>query len=166
MKMQLRQPQGWQRLMQQFAALPPVSWVYSYTLHHIDGVLMWLSGGRLTASGVLAGLPVVKLTTRGAKSGQPRTVPVIAIPDGDKFVLIASHWGRKRHPAWYHNLRANPEVTLSIEGRTATYVAREVADDEREAYWQRAVAIYPGYAAYKQRTGGRQIPVMVLTPKA
>jgi deazaflavin-dependent oxidoreductase (nitroreductase family) len=110
MKMQLHHPQGWQRLIQQFAALPPVSWVYSYILHHIDSVLMWLSGGRLTVPGVLAGLSVVMLTTRGARSGQPRAVPVIAIPDGDKFVLIASHWGRKRHPVWYYNLRANPEL--------------------------------------------------------
>lgn len=151
--------------MQQFAALPPVSWVYSYTLHHIDGVLMWLSGGRLTVPGVLAGLPVVKLTTRGAKSGQPRTVPVIAIPDGDKFVLIASHWGRKRHPAWYYNLRANPEATISVAGRAGTYVVRETAGDEREAYWQKAVSVYAGYAAYKIRAANRQIPVLVLTPK-
>lgn len=161
----MKQPQWWQRLMQQFAALPPVTWVYSYTLHHIDRALMRLSGGRLTAPGVMAGLPVVMLTTRGARSGRPRTVPVVAFPDGDKFVLIASHWGRARHPAWYYNLCANPEATLAVEGRERIYIARETAGDEREAYWQKAVEIYVGYAVYKLRAGNRQIPVMVLSPR-
>jgi deazaflavin-dependent oxidoreductase (nitroreductase family) len=108
---------------------------------------------------------VVTLSTIGAKSGQLRTVPLIGISDGDKVVLIASNWGRKRHPAWYHNLRANPEATLSIQGRTGTYIAHETTGGEREEYWRRAVDLYAGYAAYQRRAGGRRIPVMVLTPK-
>ena len=80
-------------------------------------------------------------------------------------MVIASNWGRSNHPSWYHNLRANPEVTLSMKGHTRTYVAREATVEDRERYWRRAVDLYKGYAFYQQRTGGRKIPVIVLTPK-
>jgi deazaflavin-dependent oxidoreductase (nitroreductase family) len=114
---------------------------------------------------MLAGLPVVTLTAVGARSGRLRTLPLVGIPDGEKVVLIASNFGRPHHPAWYHNLRANPEARLTGHGRAGTYIASEVTGPDRERYWNQAVDLYVGYAVYERRTGGREIPVMVLTPK-
>ena len=73
----------------------------------------------------MAGLPIVAVTTIGAKSGQPRSFPPVAIPDGGNVILIASNFGQHNHPAWYYNLRAHPEVQLTYEGKTVTYLARE-----------------------------------------
>jgi len=108
---------------------------------------------------------MVMLTTTGSKSGLPRTVPLLGFPDGDKVVVIASSFGNSKHPAWYLNLRANPRATLAFHGEPARpYVAREASGVEREAYGQRVAGAYPGYNAYKERTGGREIPVIVLEP--
>ena len=125
---------------------------------------MRLTGGRLDFTRA-AGLPLIELTTTGAKSGMPRTLPLAGYPDGDKFVLIASNFGRTRHPAWYHNLKANPECTVKKNGEVVTYIARETEGEERERYWGLAVSYYEGYEAYKQRASHRMMPVMVLEPK-
>jgi deazaflavin-dependent oxidoreductase (nitroreductase family) len=130
--------------------------------HRADRAALHLSGGRTTAVGLLAGLPLVWLTTTGAKSGQKRRVPLVGIPDGDTIVLVASNFGQGHHPGWYHNLRAHPQASVSIGSSDATYVAHEAAGAEYDRLWQKAVALYGGYAAYKTRTGGRQIPIMVL----
>ncbi len=100
---------------------------------------------------MLAGLPVVMVTTIGAKSGQPRSLPLVAIPDGENVILIASNFGQKHHPAWYYNLRAHPEVQLTYEGQTVAYTARETTGEERERCWQRAVDLYSGYPLYERR---------------
>lgn len=105
------------------------------------------------------------LTTIGAKSRQPRTTPLLYTADGESIILIASNGGQPRHPSWYYNLRANPEITFLRGGREQTYIAREVAGDERAALWRKAAALYPGYNVYQQRAGQRQIPVILLTPK-
>ena len=112
---------------------------------------------------ILSGLQVVVLTATGAKTGEPRTTPLAALFDEDKVVLIASDFGSPRHPAWYYNLRANPEVKVSIYGQEGNYQAREAMGDERDKYWEMAVASYPGYEKYAQQAGERTIPVMVLT---
>jgi deazaflavin-dependent oxidoreductase (nitroreductase family) len=106
----------------------------------------------------------VTLTTTGAKSGQPRSVPLVGLPDGENIILIASNFGQTHYPAWYHNLRASPKATLTLKGRTGYYWAEEVSGEVREAYWRQAVALYPGYAAYERRVGARHIPVLRLTP--
>lgn len=135
------------------------------TLHHMDRVALTLSRGRTTAAGPLTGLPVVTLNTIGAKSGLPRSVPLIGIPDGEQIVLIGSNFGQSHHAAWYYNLKAHPQVTLTIDNQTRPYLAREAEGEEREQYYRQAIALYPGYADYRQRAGARQIPVMVLTPQ-
>jgi len=157
-------PNPLQRLVQRAAALGPASRILSGTLHRVDRPILRLSGGRWTATSLLSGLPVIMLTTTGARSGQPRSVPLIAIPDGDTLILIASSFGRTRHPAWYHNLKATPRVMVSTRGWSATYIAHEAAGQERERLWPLAVQRYAGYAAYARRTAHRQIPVMVLVP--
>ncbi len=137
----------------------------SRTLHRVDPLIIRLSKGRRSLTSILSGRPVVVLTTIGAKTGLQRSVPLIGIEDGDKVALIASNYGRSRHPAWYYNLRANPEATLSIRGKTGTYIAREADEEQRQMYWSRALALFAGYTAYEKRAGGREIPIMVLTPK-
>jgi deazaflavin-dependent oxidoreductase (nitroreductase family) len=156
----------WQRLVHAIASTRAAAWLFSHLAHRIDRVIIKRSGGKRSLTNLLAGLPIVTLTATGARSGQPRSVPLTGIVDGARVVLIASNFGRSRHPAWYHNLRANPEATLSVRGRTETYVAREAEDNERDEYWRRAVALYAGYAAYERRAGARRIPVVVLAPKS
>lgn len=132
---------------------------------HADRAIANLSGNRHSALSLVTGLPFVILTTTGAKSGRARQTPLIGTPVGAEVILIASNWGGKKHPAWYYNLKATPACTLTHHEKTEPYLAREVTGDEKAHYWQKAAAIYPGYDAYKTRTGGREIPVMVLTPE-
>ena len=113
---------------------------------------------------MLVGVTIIKLTTIGAKSGKSRTVPLTCIPKDEDLVLIASNWGGKKHPAWYHNLKANPEVEVTRDNVSQTYRAFEVAGVEREDCWQTAVSVYPGYNAYARRVKDRSIPVIKLTP--
>jgi deazaflavin-dependent oxidoreductase (nitroreductase family) len=159
------QPHWWQRSAQALAWNRHTSKLAARLLPRIDRTVLRLSGNRFTLSSAVSHVPVVMLTTTGAKSGLPRTVPLLAFPDGDKVVLIASSFGAAKHPAWYLNLRANPQALLAFHGQPARpYIAREADGAERDTYWQRASRAYPGYNAYKERTGGREIPVLVLEP--
>lgn len=156
----------WQRRLRRVGWTRVGTWLFSHLLHRLDRLVVRLSNGRWSLTSLLTGVPVVVLTTTGAKTGKARTVPLLGFPAGEKIALIASNWGRERHPAWYHNLQANPEATLSIQGGpTGTYVAREATEEERERYWRAAVDLYPGYAVYEQRTERRRIPIVVLEPK-
>ena len=150
-----------QRAVRRLIATRPMTWMLARTIHHIDAAVFRLSGGRATASAILTGLPLITLTTTGAKSGQPRSVPLVGIPDGERLILIASNWGQAKHPAWYYNVKANPAVTVTRDGVARPYVAREVMGEERAACWERAVAVYPGYRGYAARAG-RGIPVVVV----
>jgi deazaflavin-dependent oxidoreductase (nitroreductase family) len=158
-------PHSWQRVLQGLPASRLGAWVFSYSLHHIDRLLFRLSNGRVSVPGLLNGLPVVMLRVIGARSGQPRTVPLVGIRDGDKVVLIGTNFGQQRQPAWSHNLRAHPQVTLLLPGGERPYIAREASPEEREKYWKKGDEIYKGYSAYRQRVRGREIPIVVLTPR-
>ena len=160
-----RQPAWWHRLIRGIASTAVGAWVSAPTLHHLDRIIMRLFGRRASLTRLFAGVETVWLTTTGAKSGLPRTVPLLGIEEGEKIILIASNWGQGHHPVWYRNVRAHPEVTVSVRGREAVYVAREAPEAEREEYWEKVVVYYPGYAAYQRRVRGRQIPVIILTPK-
>lgn len=92
-------------------------------------------------------------------------MPVLALSDGERFVVIASSWGRKRHPARYYNLRAHPTVTVSTKQQSAAYVAREAEGEERDMYWRRAVDVYRGFLSYERTAGNRHIGVFVLEPE-
>lgn len=157
-----RKPNLLQRIVLRAAASRTGSRFLSHTLEPVDKLWLRLTGGKRTLTTVMTGVQVIQLETRGAVSGRLRVCPLIALPDGDRLVVVASNFGSKRHPAWYLNLRADPAVAVSIDGRPAAYRARLARDDERERYWRQAVAVYPGYAAYEVRAGGRQIPVVVL----
>lgn len=155
----------WQRIIQKLSAVSPFSNILAESLHHLDRFVLRVSGERTTATCLLTGLPVVWVTTIGARSGEQRTTPLLSLQDGERLVLIATSFGRSRNPGWYYNIKANPNVNVSFNGCSGTYVAREVTGEERESYWRQAVSLYPGYGAYKERAGERLIPVIVLTPE-
>ena len=162
--MRYREATPIQRFVCWSAAMAPVSWVYVRVLHHLDQLSYRLTRGRHTFSSWLAGLPVVMLTTTGAKTGQQRTLPVIAVPDGEDLVVIASNWGQRQHPGWYYNLSAHPEATVAVGGVSRRVRAHEATGKERDRLWQQDLEIYPGRSAYARRAANRRIPVVVLAP--
>ena len=121
------------------------------------------TGGRIGKR--LPGLKQMLLLDHvGAKSGQKRTSPLLYIDDGPNLVLIASKGGHPKNPAWYYNLKANPETTVQVGPDVRKVHARDAAPDERPRLWEKAVDLYPGYRGYQERTD-RQIPVIVLEPR-
>jgi deazaflavin-dependent oxidoreductase (nitroreductase family) len=130
----------------------------------IDKRLMPLTRGRLR---VAFGQPILLLHTRGAKSGQPRVVPLLYTPHRDAYVIVASKAGAVRHPSWYHNLRAHPDaVEVELGGRRIPVKARVAEGAEREELWALVNDNYNGYETYQGRAGERVIPVVVLEPKS
>lgn len=101
------------------------------------------------------------LTTTGRKSGDPHTVPLLYLTEGDTIVVIASWGGRPHHPEWYLNLLDDPLVVIEIDRERRPMRARTASPDERAAWWPRVVAAYDGYREYQTRTN-RQIPVVLL----
>lgn len=119
------------------------------------------SGG--TDGTTLRGMPVVVLTTRGAKSGKIRKIPLMRVEHDGAYAIVASQGGAPVHPRWYYNVLADPHVELQ-DGPVKQYmVAREVTGDEKKEWWKRAVAAFPPYREYQFKTR-RQIPVFVLEP--
>lgn len=107
--------------------------------------------------------PVVLFTTTGARSGKKRLVPLMRVEHDGTYAMVASKGGAPEHPAWYGNVKANPDVTLQDGTEVGEYRAREVHGDERAAWWDRAVEAYPPYAEYQTKTD-RLIPVLVAEP--
>jgi deazaflavin-dependent oxidoreductase (nitroreductase family) len=159
-----RQANPLRRFIRVSADWPPLAWFYARTLHHIDRAVLRLTRRRATFVSWTAGLPIVMLTSTGAKSGRRRTLPLVAIPDGDRLVVIASNYGQYRNPAWYYNLRAHPGATILFEGVERQVTARELEGEERERYYERGMEIYPGWKQYRKRASHRSIPVIELTP--
>lgn len=121
------------------------------------------TGGRI--GGALPGLPQVRIALldhTGAKTGTNRTSPLIYHEYGDAIVVAASKGGQPTHPAWFHNLMANPETKIQIGSEIREVRARVAAGGERERLWADLVAAYPGYDFYQRNAKGRQIPVVVL----
>jgi len=128
-------------------------------------VLLKLSFGKLGWK--MGSMPVVELTTTGRKSGQPRTVMLTSpVQEGDGIVVVASKGGEDTHPAWFLNLRDQPDVEVALGGKAAQpYTARVLDDAERDALWPQVESSYKGYAGYQQKTD-RKIPLVMLTPRA
>ncbi|MFI2780404.1 nitroreductase family deazaflavin-dependent oxidoreductase [Streptomyces sp. ALB3] len=119
------------------------------------------SGG--TQGTTLRGLPVVLLTTRGAKSGKLRKTPLMRVEHNGEYAVVASLGGASKHPVWYYNVQADPVVELRDGTRRQDMVAREVTGEEKALWWDRAVEAFPDYADYQAKTD-REIPVFVLSP--
>jgi F420H(2)-dependent quinone reductase len=119
------------------------------------------SGGKQGTE--MQGKPVILLTTVGAKTGKLRKTPLMRVEHDGQYAVVASLGGAPKHPVWYHNIKKNPRVELQDCTVTGDYDAREVFDEERAIWWERAVEAWPDYANYQTKTD-RQIPVFVLTP--
>ncbi len=119
------------------------------------------SGG--TEGNELNGRPVIVLTSVGARTGKLRKTPLMRVEHDGEYAVVASLGGAPKHPVWYYNLAANPRVELQDRGVKKEYQAREVHGAERATWWDRAVAAYPDYASYQEKTD-RTIPLFVLTP--
>jgi F420H(2)-dependent quinone reductase len=112
------------------------------------------------------GFPTMLLLDHvGAKSGTKRTSPLLYVKDGDNVVIVASKGGFPKHPAWFHNLKANPDTTVQIGSERRSVHARVATPDERERLWPKAVKSYRGYRDYQARSRGREIPLVVLEPR-
>lgn len=120
------------------------------------------SGG--TRGTTLMGMPVVVLTTKGAKSGKIRKTPLMRVENGGEYAVVASLGGAPKHPVWYYNVKSNPEVELQDGPEKQDMVAREVTGEEKARWWEVAVEAFPNYAEYQKKTE-RPIPVFVLSPK-
>jgi deazaflavin-dependent oxidoreductase (nitroreductase family) len=119
------------------------------------------SGG--TEGTTMRGMPVVVVTTTGAKTGKLRKVPLMRVEHDGQYAAVASFGGAEHHPVWYYNVKANPLVQVQDGPATYDMEAREVTGEEKALWWKRAVAAYPDYAGYQRKTD-REIPLFVLSP--
>lgn len=156
-----------QRAVQQVAASRPGAAFFRTTrIDAQDRLLHRLTGGRATVTAVFAAFPTVFVTTTGARSGRPHTVPLLAITDPERperIGLIASNFGQGHDPAWCSNLRASPEATVIDRRGSRRYAAQEVAGDAYERWFDLGARVYLGYPHYRSRAG-RHIPIFELTP--
>lgn len=134
----------------------------SPTPHVRDQVEQYESSGG-TKGTTMRGMPVIVLTTLGARSGKIRKTPLMRVEHNGSYAVVASLGGAPRHPVWYHNLTADPRAELQDGPVRRDMTAREVTGDEKALWWERAVEAYPDYADYQEKTD-RQIPVLVLEP--
>ena len=137
----------------------PRQWVRDQVKHYEE------SGGTEGTTLLDTGLPVVVITNTGAKTGKVRKTPLMRVEHDGLYAAVASQGGSPNNPLWYYNFVANPRVELQDGPQRSARIARELSGDEREVWWERAVAAYPPYAEYQTRTS-RQIPVFVLEPAA
>jgi F420H(2)-dependent quinone reductase len=121
------------------------------------------TGGKI--GGKAGSLTMGILTTTGRTSGQPRTTPLNIMPDGDRFLLVASFGGDDRDPQWFKNLQANPNATVQLGTESFPVQATVASDDEKKTLWPKVVGIYKGYEGYQRKTS-RDIPVVILTRQA
>jgi deazaflavin-dependent oxidoreductase (nitroreductase family) len=157
-------PNVFRRAMQAFASTRWGAWIFSKTLAPMDRVLSRLSKGRLTVPAVMAGLPVLVLTSTGRKSGQPRRTHLIAVPFGGTLALLGTNFGQPRTPGWVVNLEAEPRAAVSHAGVTREVVARPATEPERADVLARSTKFYGGYAKYQERITGRRLRIFVLEP--
>jgi deazaflavin-dependent oxidoreductase (nitroreductase family) len=129
------------------------------TLGAANRRLYRMTGGKV--GNTLKGAPILLLTTKGRKSGKPRTMPLLYLRDEDRLVLVASSGGSPGHPAWFLNLRDDPDVEVEIGRERERRRARVATAEERERLWPRVVEMYGGYADYQRKTT-REIPLVVL----
>jgi deazaflavin-dependent oxidoreductase (nitroreductase family) len=152
------------KLVRRIAATTHGSWVLARTLHHADRVVYRVTRGRTTLAAILSGLPVLMLTTTGAKSGRRIASPILGIPEGGGIVIVGSNFGRPHDPGWIHNLQADPSGRIEMNGTTQDVVAEELTGEERDRLMVMATELYPGFPAYVRRAAPRRIRVLRLIP--
>ncbi|HEY2639478.1 MAG TPA: nitroreductase family deazaflavin-dependent oxidoreductase [Streptosporangiaceae bacterium] len=156
-------PNAAQRAMWHVSASRLGSWIFARTLPKADRFLLWASRGRITVPGVAAGIPVLTITTVGARTGLPRTTPLIGIPYGEDIAVIGTRFGQHGTPGWFYNLRSDPRLQVAFRDNSVQAIAREADAEEWNPIWTTARGIYAGYEAYARRIQDRQIRIMVLS---
>lgn len=164
-----------QEAMQRAAMTKAGSWTFQRTLYRIDRPLYRWTKGRVTVPDLVTGVPVIMLTTTGAKSGVARTMPVAGIPDSDTelhnieprdILVMGTNYAQPKTPAWVFNLEAEPRCEVSWRGRTALALATPVTDaGEREEAWAQAKAYYLGFTAYRERIADREVRIFRLSTR-
>jgi deazaflavin-dependent oxidoreductase (nitroreductase family) len=149
------------RVVGQFAFSRAGQWFLRNISPRVDPMLIRRTRGRLSSIGPWPRF--VLLTHSGAKSGIQRTTPLLYFTEGDRVILIASNYGGSRHPSWYHNVKANPTVTLRAGDFEGRFVAEEVTGGERDRLWSTVKQLVPGYNTYESSAGARQIPLLAFT---
>jgi F420H(2)-dependent quinone reductase len=119
------------------------------------------SGGR--EGNTLRGVPIIVLWTRGRKTGVVRKTPLMRVKDGNRYAVVASQGGHPKHPVWYHNLEADPRVSLQDGPEVRDYVAHTASAEEKAEWWPKATQVWPDYDAYQAKTD-REIPLVILEP--
>ena len=155
-------PNRWQRVLQRGAAHQRVSSTLQRTLCPLDKTLHRASRGRCTVASLLAGIPVIMLTTTGARTGNARSTPLIGIPLDDGLVVIGSNYGTEATPGWVYNLEANPAASVTYRDRRVAVVARRANVQETDRAFDAAAAIYAAFPSYRSRAAHREIRVFVL----
>jgi deazaflavin-dependent oxidoreductase (nitroreductase family) len=152
------------RATQSFASTRPGAWVFSRVLRRLDDVVVRASRGRTSAPELLAGLPVVDLTTTGRRSGLRRTSHLIAVPYADTLALLGTNFGQPSTPAWVLNLEANRHALVAHHGTTVEALARPATDTEHAEVLAASAAVYGGYLKYQARITGRRLRIFILVP--
>ncbi len=155
------------RLIRKLSSFAWIARFLARSLPTLDRWMFQVSHGKRTLTSLLADLPVVMVTTVGAKSGRLRSTPLLPIVDAEyprQFALIATNFGQERYPSWYFNLKKNPHAECTINGKRRTYLAREAEGEEYERYWRLAEQTFFGYRLYRQRIRTRPIPILILEP--
>jgi len=138
------------------------TWPILHRLMNLHGKVYRATGGRIGHR--IPGVPPICLIDHvGAKSGKQRTSPLLYVEDGEDVVLVASKGGYEHSPAWFYNLKANPDTTVQIGSEVRPVRARVATEEERDRLWPMALKVYPSYAEYQERTD-RRIPLVILSP--
>jgi deazaflavin-dependent oxidoreductase (nitroreductase family) len=158
----VRPANAFQRVVQGLASTRPGAWTFSKVLRHLDDVVVRLTKGRTSAPEVLAGLPVLDVTTTGRKSGLRRTSHLIAVPVDDTLALLGTNFGQPSTPAWVLNLEADPRATVVHAGRSREVVARLATEEEQAGVLAASTRVYGGYLKYQQRISHRRLRIFLL----
>ena len=150
-----------QRAAQRLVSHPSLSPTLTRLADRVDRVLLRVSRGKVSASNTIVAFPTIVLITTGARSGETRETPLVAVPIGDDLAVVGSNGGSGGIPGWVHNLRAHPGASVSYGQRQADVVARELEDSQHDEVFAAAARIYPGFAGYRERADYK-IPVFVL----
>jgi deazaflavin-dependent oxidoreductase (nitroreductase family) len=158
----VRRANAFQRAVRALASTRPGAWTFSKVLRHLDDVVVRLSKGRTSAPEVLAGLPVVDVTTTGRRSGLRRTTHLIAVPVDGTLALLGTNFGQPSTPAWVLNLEADPRATVTHHGTTLEVGARPATEAEQQRVLAGSATVYGGYLKYQQRITGRRLRIFLL----
>ncbi|HEX5615629.1 MAG TPA: nitroreductase family deazaflavin-dependent oxidoreductase [Acidimicrobiia bacterium] len=157
-----RPASAFQRGVQRVASTRAGAWCFSKTITPVDRIVHRASRGRFTLPELLAGLPVIMVTTTGRRSGLPRVSPLVGVPIGDDLAIVGTNFGQRSTPAWVHNLEAEPQARVGYRDAEVDARARPASAEERTEILRTAASIYPGYDKYQERITGRTIAVFIL----